>query len=100
LQTSASTRDQNNIKSIENISIYPNPIKEKGILKFTLETASFVNIEFFDLTGKKVKEIKKTNLEEGEHRIEFNTNPLNEGIYICKISTNNWIKAKRIRIQY
>lgn len=85
-------------KDIQSIQVYPNPINEKGSLKFTLEQTSAVSIEFYDISGKKVKEIKKIFLDEGEHKIEFKVNELEEGIYVCKIKTNSWEKAKRIII--
>ena len=84
----------------QTISIYPNPINEKGTIKFNLEAPSDLKIEFFDLSGKKVSELKKNNVEAGEHKIEFKASELKEGVYLCKISTNAWEKAKRMIIKH
>lgn len=94
----ASPRLKEIIKDTEYLSIYPIPIQSKGILKITIDTPSDIKIEFFDLSGKKVKEIKKENFDKGVHLIKFTTLSLKQGIYICKVSTNTWIKATRIRI--
>ena len=87
-------------KDQQTISIFPNPIDEKGNIKIILEEPTDLKIEFFDLTGKKVMEIKKNYLESGEQLIEFRAKELKEGIYLCKISANNWEKAQRMIIRH
>ncbi len=91
----------NNQKEIDNekISVYPNPVSDKGVLQIELDESSNAKIEFFDLSGKKVKEIKKINLDEGTNKIEFKTTELNEGFYFCKVSTSLWVKATRIVVR-
>jgi len=93
----------NDLQSIKgdthSLTVFPNPVKELGTLQFNLEAPSEVIIEFYDLSGRKVKEIKKSDLEVGEQNITFETNELNDGIYICKVTTNLWSKGKRIIIK-
>lgn len=52
------------------LSIFPNPINEKGTIKLSLDEPSDLQIIFFDLSGKKVMELKKFNLDVGEHNID------------------------------
>jgi len=81
------------------ISVYPNPIKNKGTIRFNLDKVSNVKVEFFDICGKKVKEINKTTLGAGRHKIIFDSNELKQGIYFCKVSTSLWNRTKRIVIK-
>jgi len=90
---------QEKITEKESITVFPNPINEKGILKINLEDNTEVKIEFFDLGGKKVKELIKENFDAGEHKIEFKADDLKEGFYFCKISTGSWVKAKRFLVK-
>jgi len=83
----------------ESINVFPNPIDNKGTIEITLGFNSNTKIEFYDLSGKKVKEIKKTMLYAGEYKIEFQANDLKQGFYMCKVSTDQWVKAKRILIK-
>ncbi len=82
------------------VGIYPNPIQTKGKLELTLTSPSEIRIEFFDMTGQLVKTIKSEYLEKGSHKIEFNAMELKNGVYLCKISTSEWVEAKRIIINH
>lgn len=93
------TFSQNMKKDIQSLNVYPNPIKNKGYLNFSVDQTSLVKIEFYDLSGKKVKEMKEISLNKGNHRIEFNASELNIGIYLCKVKTEQWEKVKRILVK-
>lgn len=81
------------------IKVYPNPVKEKGTLHFTTEEAGPLKIEIFDLTGKKVKVIKRDFIFEGENKIKFDAEEMSEGFYFFKITTSDWVKTTRILIR-
>ena len=65
---------------------YPNPFNAKTKLSFTIPNESQINIELFDITGKKIKSIINTIYQSGNHKIQINGNNLSTGIYIVKIS--------------
>lgn len=90
---------QGKLKETESLAIYPNPINGKGTVQINLDSDSEVKVEFFDLSGKKVKQLKKQSFFQGEHELEFTTEEFNEGLYFCKVSTNTWVKAKRIIVR-
>lgn len=91
--------DTNSEQLSESVKIFPNPINNKATLQISLEEDSKLKIEFFDLSGKKVKEIKQDQVFEGKHDIVVNTSKFKEGIYFCRITTDQWIKAKRILVK-
>ena len=90
---------QNLEKDVQTVKVYPNPINEKGVINFNMDISSLVQVEFYDLSGKKVKEMKELFLNEGKQSIEFNASTLKTGIYFCKIKTNDWEKVKRIIVK-
>jgi len=96
----AATRDNSKSNPTSVATIYPNPVQTKGVITVTLEQGSEVTIEFFDLTGKKVKEMSKEYLSKGQHQIGFSSTDMKCGVYICKISTSGWAEAKRIIINH
>ena len=65
---------------------YPNPFNAKTTLSFTIPNESQINIELFDLTGKKIKSIINTIYKPGNHKILINGKNLSTGVYIIKIS--------------
>lgn len=57
--------------SYENMIIYPNPLTDKGYVLLKSASSGKLTIDFVDLTGKVVGQIKETIQNAGEHRIEF-----------------------------
>ena len=91
--------NQKNIDQTENLNIFPNPINGKGTIEINMGNSGNAKIEFYDLSGKKVKEFKEVFLSEGMNKIEFNAEKLKEGYYFLKITTDQWVKAKRILVR-
>ena len=91
--------DQKTLDQTETINIYPNPLDQKGTIEIKLDNATEAKIEFYDLSGKKVKEFKETFLNEGQNKIEFRTADFKEGYYFCKVTTDQWVKTKRILVR-
>lgn len=89
----------NQEKTAQTVKVFPNPVKDVATLQIKLEDESQLKIEFFDLSGKKVKEVKKDNVFGDNYQIKVDVSEFNEGIYFCRITTDQWIKAKRILIR-
>lgn len=74
---------------------FPNPYNDVTTIPFTLNTASDVKIELFDLSAKKVAVIDKGRLSIGDHKVVVNTGslaiPTGNYIYQIEVSNNNGI---------
>jgi Secretion system C-terminal sorting domain len=57
-------------------------------IEFSLNDASFVNIEVYDFTGRKFEEMLTENLSAGNNKILLNVSKLNGGIYMLRLKTN------------
>ena len=79
-----------------NISLWPNPFSSGTTISFTLEEASLTQIDLFSLNGKKLKTIFNKRLNAGIHNIRVQTGNLQNGVYICRIKTNNKAFATRM----
>lgn len=90
---------ENKLQETEALNVFPNPIKDKGTLQIDIEKNTVAKIEFYDLSGKKVKEIKEIPLSKGSNNVDFFVNDFKEGYYFCKVSTDQWVKTKRILIR-
>ena len=64
---------------------FPNPVSDQFTLRFTLDEASDVAIDIFDVTGKSVTRIESDGFGAGEHSILIPSNNWNSGIYILKM---------------
>ncbi|PLX10922.1 MAG: hypothetical protein C0597_15920 [Marinilabiliales bacterium] len=71
-------------------SVYPNPVQEKARIEFNLETACYVDLSIYDVTGQKVETIEKGKREKGNYSIEFINDNLN-GFYFINLRIDNKI---------
>lgn len=81
--------DINKIKH-HDISIFPNPAKDY----ITIKTENFYEMSIFDITGKKLKELKIT-----DKKIILNVSNYNPGVYTIKFKNKKRTKVKKIIIQ-
>jgi large repetitive protein len=69
---------------------YPNPFKEKTMIKFMLPQEKYVKIEIYDMSGKAIQTLYKgTVKKDQEYAAEFNGSGLSNGFYICKMTTDS-----------
>ena len=67
------------------VKTYPNPFSDKVRIQFTLDKAQQIQIEIFDVTGKKVANLVHEKMAAGTYTKTWLTTELNEGIYFYKI---------------
>ena len=85
------------VNSIDNLapSVYlsPNPAKANSVFYLNLPRGGNVEIEIFNMLGKKIKSVVAKNQTAGEHKINFNLedsngNPLSNGYYFYTFKLN------------
>jgi len=85
------------ISSNENVIIYPNPFLNQFTVDYSLKNVSKVTITVYDTYGRQVAVVQSDNEEmSGNHRVIFNTEKFNPGVYFCRIETNDYTVIKRI----
>jgi hypothetical protein len=70
---------------------YPNPFSDFTVISFSINQAQFVNIEVFDVYGKKVNDLSGY-YHAGQNKIEWDGSgtggdKLSNGAYFCRIQT-------------
>ena len=72
------------------ISIYPNPATNQTKIKYELTNEANVEIELFDLVGRKTKTIiEKSMFEKNKYEHTIPLNELSSGVYFIKFKINN-----------
>jgi len=69
---------------------YPNPFNPSTNIKFSIPSSGFANLSIYNLVGEKVGELVNQILDEGEYNYTFDANNLPSGIYIAKLSSENY----------
>jgi flagellar hook assembly protein FlgD len=79
--------------SFELYENYPNPFNLSTTITFQLKQPSFINLEIYNVLGKKIKTLLNEYIYRGFHKIiwdgrDGHNNTVSSGIYIIKISNN------------
>ncbi len=75
------------IESASSGRIYPNPAGEKVFVEIDLKKTSEVNLQVFDMTGRKVAD-RNYQLDAGSRQIQLNIATLQAGSYVLKAFVN------------
>lgn len=77
---------------------YPNPFNPSSTIRFDLTKNSFVKLEVFDITGKKVTELVNGNLRAGSYEKEFDASMLGSGMYFYRLTADNFVQTKKMML--
>ncbi len=80
------------------LNIYPNPVNDNAVIEFTLENTEFVNLSIVDYTGRTVVTLVNSTLSSGMNRIAVEGSILENGIYLCRLNTDNYSAVKPLMI--
>lgn len=80
---------------------YPNPFNGKTLIQFFLEKSGEVKIEIYNLVGQKIRTLVAEQRDAGKHVVSWDgSNDLAQqvvsGVYLYKMSINNFQVSKRI----
>lgn len=72
---------------------YPNPFNPTTSITYNLPAEGLVSLKVYDVLGGEVKVLVSENQKAGAYTIPFYAGDLASGIYICKITANNFISS-------
>jgi serine protease AprX len=75
---------------------YPNPFLESAIINYTVAQDGFVNVEVFNLQGKRIQTLVSGNKPAGSYDVVFNARSLPEGTYIYRVTTEGKVSTGRM----
>ena len=75
----------NNVITVRNGAIFPNPFSDRISLAFDLENEKPIQVEIIDTKGALVKRIENLNGLKGLNEFSISTEPLLPGVYFIKI---------------
>jgi len=86
--------------SIELFQNYPNPFNPETTISFSVDQHSKVNIDIFNINGKKVSNLTNSQFQTGNHKIiwkgiDDNGKKVSSGLYFYKMKINGLITVTR-----
>jgi hypothetical protein len=80
------------------ISNYPNPFNASTRINFTTAVAENVQIEIYDINGRKIANIFDNYIDAGDHSIIWDAAANPSGIYFCRMITSTNTLTRRIAL--
>ena len=77
---------------------YPNPFNPKTLIKFSLPSHSSVEINVFDIRGKKITTLLNDEINAGDHNIIWNAKEQSSGVYFIIMESGNFVEDKKIML--
>ena len=75
---------------------YPNPFNPVTKIRYSIPKSNLVTLKVYDVLGKEVSTLVDQYLLAGEYEVKFDASNLPSGVYIYKLSSGNYIKAKKL----
>ncbi|RPI05485.1 MAG: T9SS C-terminal target domain-containing protein [Ignavibacteriae bacterium] len=75
---------------------YPNPFNPATVIKYQLPVASHMSLKVFDLLGHEVATLFQGDRQPGTYEASFDGSRLPSGVYLCRLSSNNYCETKKL----
>jgi hypothetical protein len=75
---------------------YPNPFNPSTTIDYSIPRRSFITITIFDILGRKVTTLVNSEIDAGNHQINFNGSSFSSGIYFYQLKADNYISNKKM----
>lgn len=75
---------------------YPNPFNPGTTISFSIPRAGQTKISVYDMLGREVAVLVNDYLESGVHSISFDGKNLSSGVYVYRIESGSYVKAKQM----
>jgi hypothetical protein len=72
---------------------YPNPFRSSTRIRYQLPVTGRIKLGIYDLGGRKVNTLVNEKQSTGWHEVEWNTEAMQPGIYLCRLSTSRGRKV-------
>ena len=86
------------VGSINNWSVYPNPVANAMTINYTLSSATEVTISLYDMLGNKVSEIQNGTQAGGQHKVNFDATNINQGLYLMQIKAGSKTLNQKVSV--
>ena len=85
-QFSISYTGVNELNSLTDLTVYPNPVSNVAYISFELQGSESINLNVYNALGEVVYTITKETFTEGNHTLEINTSQFINGIYYINMN--------------
>jgi flagellar hook assembly protein FlgD len=89
---------ENHVEAAQ-VTVAPNPFTQETSIAIEMKESGKLMVELYDVTGKKIRMLKDTEMEAGVHHFTLRKGTLPEGIYLLKVKAANAIGSQKLIIR-
>lgn len=90
--------DYFNIKGLNLMPVYPNPVTNNATIRFSSEGGK-TTLTLYSTSGRKIKVLFDADLQKGKQSVKFSKNELSRGQYLLVLQNKNERRTQKISIQ-
>ena len=75
---------------------YPNPFNPVTKITFSIPSKNFVSLKVYDVLGREVSQLINSELDAGNHQVEFNGSRLSSGVYFYHLKSGSFSEVKKL----
>ncbi len=93
-----SVGERNGLLDYRLIGTVTNPVKGVSAVAFTVPRATKVELNLYDVMGRKVREIYRGRVEAGRHSVRFDARGLTGGVYFVKMVADGHTSVAKVLV--
>ncbi len=78
---------------------YPNPFNPETVIRFSLPEAGFVKGVVYDILGREVATLLKSDMTVGNHQVKFDATGIASGVYVFRLEAGNYSSAIKMVVE-
>ena len=82
----------------ELVGNYPNPFNPTTKISYQLPNKAQVTLKIYDLLGREVAILVNEEKQAGKYEVEFDASSLSSGVYLYRISINDFVKTMKMMV--
>ena len=77
---------------------YPNPFNPSTTIEFDISRTGFVELNIFDISGRKISTLVSNKLNKGTYNFRFNGLKLPSGVYFYQLVAGNYSEVRKMTL--
>ncbi|MBK7047829.1 MAG: choice-of-anchor J domain-containing protein [bacterium] len=76
--------------------VSPNPFNPSTVIRFQLSRRAEIQVEVFDMSGRRVARLLNSWLESGHHQVPFSAKELPSGVYFTQVRADGEVRTQKM----
>lgn len=75
---------------------YPNPFNPFTTIRYSLSRRASISMRVYSVVGQEVATLVEGEKDPGYHEVKFNAVGLSSGVYVCRLTTGDFVQSRKL----